>query len=277
MNTMIIDHDWYSTEDGATDIDFIREHEVLTPRGPKHMPISSADILTKFREKATALGLRFKDEKGALLRQKETKDGTSLKGGDRYMFTAEVEDDAHPDYALSVGFRNFNDKSFSFNGLCSSSIFICKNGVCHGIIKPSKLRHTIGNSNRGLIDQKIDCVFQKFLEDGVKIHEQIGLMKSTHLTDEIVGKFVRGMVNNPYVGATNTMRILEDLENPERNDKDDSSVMRLMNSCSHITSHIISNPNQSLMGSNFCNNLIMKIIKDDFVPVGDVVDVGLTD
>lgn len=274
MNTMIVDNNWFV--DGATDVDFIRANEVVVPRGTKHAPISSADILTKFREKAEILGLQFKNEKGALLKQKQNKKG-ELVGGDRYMYMAEVEDKDHPDYALSVGFRNFNDKSLSFNGLCSSSIFICKNGVCHGIIKPSKLRHTIGNSNRGLIDQKIDCVFQKFLEDGVKIHEQIGLMKSTHLTDEIVGKFVRGMVNNPYVGAANTMRILEDLENPERNDKDDSSVMRLMNSCSHITSHIISNPNQSLMGSNFCNNLIMKIIKDDFVPVGDVVDVEVID
>jgi len=287
MNTMIANPTkWYTAEDGALDTDFIRQNEVVESRGRIHRPISSAIVLDKFRERAKVLGLRFKNEQAALLKRKvDEKKG--VVGGDRYMYIAEVEDDTHPDYALSVGFRNFSDKSLAFSGMCESHIFVCENGVCHGIVKPSKVRHTIGNIERNthLLDDKIDTVFQRFLEDGKKIHEQIALMGSTKLTDDIVARFVKGangewikkddkwtFVKNPLLGSANLLRILEDLENPERNDRNDNSVMRLMNSASHITSHTITNPNQSMLASNFCNNLIMKILKDDFVPLGDVVE-----
>lgn len=261
--------------EGATDVDFIRANEIVASRGRIHAPVSSADILTKFRARANELGLKLVNEQGALLKQKIDKKNGGVVGGDRYMFLADVIDEDHKDYALSVGFRNFGDKSLAFSGMCGTSVFVCENGVCHGIVKPSKIRHTIGNmQTEGLLDSKIDAIFSRFLEDGVKIHKQIETMKGTILTDDIVGKFVKGLVGNPYVGAANVMRILEDLENPERNDHNDNSVMRLMNSASHITSHEIKNPNQSMLASNFCNNLLMRIIDDGFIPLGDVVDVA---
>lgn len=259
---------WFTTEDGATDVEFIKAHEIVKSRGKIHAPMSSADILGKFRDRAEYLGLKFKNEKGALLKVNE-----KGLGGDRYMYTAEVVDDAHPDYALSVGFRNFGDKSLAFSGMCGNTIFVCENGVCTSIVKPSKMRHTIGNvtRNEGLLDSKIDHIFSRFLEDSDKIHDQIGMMKSTKLTDDIVGKFVRKIVNSPLWGGANIVRVLEDLENPAYNSHDDSSVFRLMNACSKVTSHDMKNPNQGMMASRFCNNLIMSIIDSNFTPLGDDV------
>ena len=136
------------------------------------------------------------------------------------------------------------------------------------------MRHTSGNVGNGiLLDEKIDTIFSRFIEDKDAMHDQVGLMRSTPLTDTIVGQFVKGLVGNPYVGAANTMRIIEDVVKPELNDTNDSSVWRLANAASKVTTHHLKNPNHATMASRFCNNLIMSIIKPDFKPLGDAIDV----
>lgn len=268
---------WF--DENVVDVDFITAHEDLTPKGRIHTPISSAEILTKFREKAFNLGLRLVNEKGALKRD-----------GKRFMYVADVEDDSHPDYALSVGFRNNSDKSLAFSGCCGSSVFICANGCMSSLIKPSKMRHTIGNvtRNAGFLDAKIDTIFERFLEDKGEIEGQIEYMRQTSLTDEIVGKFVRALnggwkgdkfVKNPLIGSSNLMQILAELENPTLNRHDDSSVFRLHNAATYVTTHKMSqrNPSQAMMASRLLNNTIMNIIKPDFTPLGDVVDVEIED
>lgn len=268
---------WF--DENVVDVDFITAHEDLTPKGRIHTPISSAEILTKFREKALNLGLRLVNEKGALKRD-----------GKRFMYVADVEDNSHPDYALSVGFRNNSDKSLAFSGCCGSSVFICANGCMTSLIKPSKMRHTIGNvtRNAGFLDAKIDTIFERFLEDKGAIEGQIEFMRQTSLTDEIVGKFVRALnggwkgdkfVKNPLIGSSNLMQILAELENPTLNRHDDSSVFRLHNAATYVTTHKMSqrNPSQAMMASRLLNNTIMNIIKPDFTPLGDVVDVEIED
>ena len=268
---------WF--DENVVDVDFITAHEDLTPKGRIHTPISSAEILTKFREKAHNLGLRLVNEKGALKRD-----------GKRFMYVADVEDNSHPDYALSVGFRNNSDKSLAFSGCCGSSVFICANGCMSSLIKPSKMRHTIGNVTRnvGFLDAKIDTIFERFLEDKGEIEGQIEFMRQTSLTDEIVGKFVRALngewkadkfVKNPLIGSSNLMQILAELENPTLNRHDDSSVFRLHNAATYVTTHKMSqrNPSQAMMASRLLNNTIMNIIKPDFTPLGDVVDVETED
>ena len=270
MATMIANKkEWYTFEDGAGDLDFIKAHENLEPLGKIHTPISSALVLSKFREKARSLGMELCMEKAAL-----------HKEGRRFMYTAAVRSETHldatgePEYTLEVGFRNFGDKSLAFSGMCASHVFVCENGVCHGIVIPSKMRHTSGNVGNGvLLDEKIDTIFSRFIEDKDAMHDQVGLMRSTPLTDTIVGQFVKGLVGNPYVGAANTMRIIEDVVKPELNDTNDSSVWRLANAASKVTTHHLKNPNHATMASRFCNNLIMSIIKPDFKPLGDAIDV----
>lgn len=268
MATILKNKQWF--DENITDVDFIRAHEDLTPRGPRHMPISSADILTKFREKAQSFGITLVNEKGALKRD-----------GSRFMYVADVKDDSRPDYALSLGFRQASDTTMSFSGMCGTTVFICSNGCCSSLIKPSRMKHTIGNVRDNLIDGRIDTVFNRFLEDKDEIAGQIELMKSTTLTDELVGKFVRTangkwenghFVKNPLIGSANLMRILEELENPTLNRKDDNSVFRLMNAASFVTTHKMRNPNQAVLASRELNNLIMGLIKSDFTPLGDVIE-----
>ena len=267
---------WFRNEDGANEVDFIRAHEDMTPRGRFHSPVSSAEILTKFRERARSFGLVLAKEDCAL-----KKDGT------RFMYVANVVNESRPDYVLQCGFRNSSDQSMAFTGCMGSSVLICENLVCTSIVKPSRMRHTIGNVAEGTIDSRIDAVFDRFLEDKDAIARQIDVMKSTHLTDSILGAFVRKangewrvgangnryFYKNPHLGSANLLRILEELENPSLNDHDDSSCFRLMNAVSTVTTHKIKNPAQAASASRYCNNLIMSLIKPDFVPLGDVIDI----
>lgn len=285
MNTLLADKNkWF--RDNATDVEFIRQNERLEKLGTKHCPMSSAMILEKFRNKASSLGLELVNEQAALLKPYTDKDGFT-KGGNRFIYVAEVKSEIRPDYSLSVGFRNFGDKTLSYNFLMSNHIFVCENGCCNAVIKPSKMRHTIGNcSNEMMIDSKIEIGFNRFIEDKAAIHGQISCMNETRLTDDIVCKFVKKMngewvsdgkggykfLKNPLLGSANLLRILEDLENPKWNDRNDTSVMRLLNSATAICTHEIKNPNQSIMASRMCNNTIMGIIKDGFVPLGDADD-----
>lgn len=283
MNTMLVSNKWFT--EGATDVDFIRANERVVPHSSRHCPVSSAEILTKFRERANTLGIRLVNEQGALL--KPVAKGGEVVGGDRYIYVAEVLDDSHKDYALSVGFRNFGDTTLSFSGMCGTSIFVCQNGCCSSIVKDSRMRHLTGNVTRGFLDEKIDNVFSRFLEDKDTIHDQIAEMKNTRLTDEILGAFMRKaigewgvnrkgesvFVSNALCGAKNLTRILEDLENPAYNDHNDGSVFRLHNACTKVTTHNFTNPNTAAMASRYFNNLIMGIIHPDFKPLGDVIDV----
>ena len=275
MSMIANERTWFRNEDGATEPEFIRAHEDLTPRGRFHAPISSADILEKFRDRARSFGLTLAKETCAL-----KKDGT------RYMYIANVENENRPDFTLQIGFRNSSDQAFAFQGLLANQIFQCENGVCTGIIEPSKMRHTIGNYRRIVIENKIDSVFERFLEDKDEIVHQIEVMKGTPLTDEIVGKFVRRangiwrgdkFYKNPYLGSANLLRVMEELENPSLNSHEDSSCFRLMNAVSTVTTHKIGikNPSQAAEASRFCNNLIMSIIYPGFKPLGDVVEVDV--
>lgn len=270
MASISKNNQWF--DENAADCDFIRTHENLEPLGPIHKPVSSALILQKFREKAASLGLNLVNEKGALKRD-----------GRKFMYVADVTDASHPDYALSVGFRNSSDKSLAFKGSCGTSVFICENGCMSCVVKPSKMRHSIGNvGNEYILDSRIGEVFKRFEENRGFIEEQVGLMKSTPLTDEIVGKFVRRVngnwegdrfARNPLVGAANLMRILAELDRPTLNDRDDSSVFRLLNAATYVTTHVIKNPEHGQSASHMLNDAIMSIIKPNFVPLGDADEI----
>ena len=275
MSVIANAREWYKNEDGATDVDFIRAHEDMTPRGRFHSPVSSADILTKFRERARSFGLTLTKEQCAL-----KKDGT------RFMFVANVENEARPDYVLQCGFRNSSDQSFAFAGSLGHQVTICENGLLTALVQPSRMRHTIGNVSEGMIDSRIDFVFDRFLQDKAAIHHQIDTMKGTPLTDSILGSFVRKangewrtrangnsyFYKNPHLGSANLLRVLEELENPSLNDHDDSSCFRLLNAVTTVTTHHIKNPAQAASASRYCNNLIMSLIEPGFKPLGDEVE-----
>lgn len=239
----------------------------------RHRPVPHFEILTKFRDKATALGLQLTNEQGRLKRD-----------GERYMYTAEVVDNSHPDFALSVGFVNHNDKSKAFQGMLGSQIFVCCNGVCHGVVIPSRIRHTKNNVDAGLVTGKVDTIFDRFLAERGDVVGQIDLLKNTKLTDRLLGDFVLKLTREHKVGNKNilelvnlcddpTQMIMDEVENPTLNLKDDNSAFRLLNACSYVTTHRLKNPAAQASTSKFFNDTLLSLIKPDFKRVGDIVEV----
>ena len=53
-------------DENAIDLDFLRAREHLESHGPRHVPVSHALILEKFRNKCEDNGLMLFNEQGAL-------------------------------------------------------------------------------------------------------------------------------------------------------------------------------------------------------------------
>ena len=250
---------WFK-ENVAEDMDFLKAHEGIKAGGSDiFKPVLPSEILTKFRDRANTLGLKLINEDMAL-----------SKDGFKTMYVADIEGMNGDDFSLSCGFRNSTDRTRGFSGMMGSQVWCCGNGCCAGLILPSKQKNTIGNYDR--IDNKIDRIFERFLADKDVIHGQISLMKSTTLTDDIVGKFVKTMAKTE-IGKRYIIDIVNDLENPELNSHDDNSCFRLLNAGSYVTTHKITNPLRSGDMSRLINNTIMGIISPNFSPLGDVVEV----
>ena len=250
---------WFK-ENVAEDMDFLKAHEGIKEGGSDiFKPVLPSDILTRFRVRANTLGLKLVNENMAL-----------SKDGFKTMYVADIEGVNGADFSLSCGFRNSTDRTRGFSGMMGSQIWCCGNGCCAGLILPSKQKNTIGNYDR--IDNKIDRIFERFLADKDVIHGQISLMKSTTLTDDIVGKFVKAMAKTE-IGKRYIIDIVNDLENPELNSHDDNSCFRLLNAGTYVTTHKIANPLRSGDMSRLINNTIMGIITPNFSPLGDVVEV----
>lgn len=254
---------WFK-ENVAEDMDFLKAHEGIKAGGSDiFKPVLPSEILTKFRDRANTLGLKLVNENMAL-----------SKDGFKTMYVADIEGMNGDDYSLSCGFRNSTDRTLGFSGLMSDVCWICSNLCLKGLIVPSKQKNTIGNYDR--IDDKIDKVFERFINDKDIIHGQISLMKSTTLTDDIVGKFVKAMAKTE-IGKRYIIDIVNDLENPELNSHDDNSCYRLLNAGTYVTTHKITNPLRGGDMSRLINNTIMNIISPNFSPLGDVVDVEVED
>lgn len=240
--------------------------------GRRHMPVRHSALLTKFRDKAASLNLTLANEKGKLKRD-----------GERFMYTADIVDASRPDFALSVGFENRNDLSKSFQGLLGSHVFMCCNGVCHGVIQPSRIRHTRGNVENGLVLGKVDVIFDRFIEERGDVTGQIDLLKTTPLTDRLLGDFILEVTRAKRIGNKNILELVnlcddpeqmiaDEVENPTLNSKDDTSAFRLLNACSYVSTHRIKNPNAQVSTSKFLNDTLLKLIKPDVKLVGDVVE-----
>jgi hypothetical protein len=173
--------------------------------GRRHMPVRHSELLTKFRDKAASLNLTLANENGKLKRD-----------GERFMYTADIVDASRPDFALSVGFENRNDLSKSFNGLLGSHVFMCCNGVCHGVIQPSRIRHTRGNVENGLVLGKVDVIFDRFIAERGDVTNQIDLLKTTPLTDRLLGDFILEVTRAKRIGNKNILELVNLCDDPGR-------------------------------------------------------------
>lgn len=266
--TLLRNNKWFDVN--ATDIDFIRANENLTPQGPRHQPISSAVVLTKFRDKAESLGLKLINEQAAL-----------RKTGDAYMYVAQVDDGkTDSDHRLAVGFRNFGDRSLSLHFACGSHVLCCSNGCLTSIIKPASVRHTTGNLNLNdlvKLDQRLNYAFERFQKDGEETERQITFMQQTPYSDDLLGRYIVALGRTHQIGNTHIMDILHEVDTPSYNRKDDNTAWRIMNAATAVSTHKIKNPMQAARTSQIMSNTLMSLIEPGFKPLGDAIDVEVVD
>lgn len=258
--TLLKTNKWYN--ENAIDTDFIKLHEHLESYGPRHVPVSHALILSLFRNKCEANGLMLFNERGAL-----------SKNGDRYMYVADIIPEvtsSNTDYNMSIGFRSFNDESAVFQMSCGVNVLICSNGLQTACVAPSRRKHT--KTIHDLLDAKIENGLERFKKDSTTTEENIRLLKATPYSDELLGKLIVALGRTKKIGNTNIMKILDEVDNPSYNNKADSTAWRIMNACTTVTTHRMANPLLSLDTSKIMMDELMKLIKPDYVPMGNIVD-----
>lgn len=247
--------------DNVIDLDFIKANEHLESHGTRHVPVSHALILDSFRNKCEQMGLMLFNEQGAL-----------SKSGERYMYVAEVIPEVcdNDDYHMAVGFRSFNDESSVFQMSCGTNVMICSNMMMSSVIIPSKRKHT--KSIHELLESKIEAGLERFRKDSVSTEENIQLLKATPYSDELLGKLIVALGRTKKIGNTNIMKILDEVDNPSYNKKEDSTAWRIMNACTTVTTHRMTNPLLALDTSKIMMDELMKLIKPDYQPLGEVLD-----
>ena len=245
--------------DNAIDLDFIKAHGHLESHGPRHVPVSHALILEKFRDKCENAGLMLFNEQGAL-----------SKDGERYMYVADVvpEIGDKDEYHLAVGFRSFNDESSCFQMSCGNTVMMCANMMQTSVIIPSRRKHQA--SIFDVLDSKIDAGLERFRHDARATEDNIALMKSIPYSDELLGKLIIALGRSKLIGNTNIMKILEFVDKPPYNDNNDNTAWRIMNACTAVTTHRMANPLQAMSSSKVMHDELMKLIKPDYIPLGDV-------
>lgn len=245
--------------DNIIDPAFIKANEHLESHGPRHVPVSHALILDAFRSKCEQMNLMLFNEQGAL-----------SKCGERYMYVAEVVPESADDaknYHLAVGFRSFNDESSVFQMSCGARVMnLDCAGICQtSVIIPSKRKHT--KTIHELLDAKIESGLETFKQDAVITEENLKIIKETPYSDEILGKLLISLGRSKRIGNTNIMKILEEVDEIK-----DDSAWKILTACLNVTGKRIANPLQSLDTSKLMHDELMKIIKPDYVPLGEVLD-----
>ena len=245
--------------DNIIDPDFIKANEHLESHGPRHVPVSHALILDAFRNKCEQMNLMLFNEQGAL-----------SKCGERYMYVAEVmpeQTDNAANYHLAVGFRSFNDESSVFQMSCGARVMnLDCAGICQtSVIIPSKRKHT--KTIHELLDAKIESGLDTFKKDAIITEENLKIIKETPYSDELLGKLLISLGRSKKIGNTNIMKILEEVDEIK-----DDSAWKILIACLNVTGRRIANPLQSLDTSKLMHDELMKIIKPDYVPLGEVLD-----
>lgn len=244
--------------DNAIDVDFLKANEHLESHGPRHTPVSHALILDKFRNICENRGLMLFNEKGAL-----------SKCGEKYMYVADVvpEIGDKDEYHLSVGFRSFNDESSVFQMSCGATVILKDSyeRIQTSVIIPSKRKHQA--SIFELLDSKIEAGLERFNHDAKITEENIAFMKTIPYSDELLGKLIVALGRTKMIGNTNIMKILEYVDESASND---NSAWKIMNACATVTSKRMANPILAMNTSKIMHDELMKIIKPDYIPLGDI-------
>lgn len=226
MNAAVCNQmNWTNT----TNMDMLRA-VVANPMGPRHNPVNHGEVLERFRSRADHAGIKVTAETGLLSPDQK-----------RFMYVADIAyDSLKSDFAFTVGFINFNDRSRSFTTLAGQRVFVCSNLSVTGTLEESRTRHSTNVDNR--LDGRMDTAFSKFDEMFRIQMGNVDQMKATKLTDELLGRFVLEGTRRDLFGATNMRRVIQEVDTPTLNNIHDDSAWRLHNAATYILRENVRNP-----------------------------------
>lgn len=213
--------------------------------GNRHVTVNHGDAVELFLKHAKDNGLSIKSSTGFL--SPET---------DKYIYVAETKHTSGEAYGL--GFINFNDRSRSFVGLASQKVFVCSNVCFGGVFTPSRTRHTTNIEDR--LSDKIGGIFDQYASYVADMEDSMGFLSESKVNDAMLGKILVELGRNKVLGATNTMRILDEFDNPTFNDKNESANgLRVFNAMTHVTKRI-RNPIQNIDTTHEARKIILKAL-----------------
>jgi hypothetical protein len=223
--TVCNDRGWTKT----TNMDLLRSIDAVS-MGPRHNPINHGTVLERFRDRAASAGVEITAEQGLLSPDKK-----------RFMHVADIRyDSLNSDFAFTVGFINFNDRTRSFTTIAGQRVFVCSNLCITGTLEESRTRHSTNVDGR--LDARMDTAFAKFDEMFRVQMSNVDAMKAEKLTDALVGKFMLEATRQDLMGATNLRRIVEEIDKPTLNNVNDNSAWRLHNAATYVLRENVKNP-----------------------------------
>lgn len=133
----------------------------------------------------------------------------------------------HPDYALTVGFRNSHDKSFAASVCCGSRVFVCDNLAFAGEVTITS-KHT--RHLRKRLHRVVSEAFEKLTEKRALIERRIALYKETevsaraHLHDLVLRAF-----RAEAIPAQAIPKVIKEFEGPRHPEFRDWTLWSLQN------------------------------------------------
>ena len=206
---------------GATAATRDEVDSIVTPAGTDTWtPIAHSEIANAVKSSLEGTGLVPKSEDYAL-----TKNGDRLFG----LYTLAGD---HPDYALTLGFRNSHDKSFAASVCAGSRVFVCDNLSFSGEVTISS-KHTVHLRKR--LNRVVSEAVEKLTAKRVLVERRIALYKETevknqpHLHDLVLRAF-----RSQAIPAQAISKVIAEFEAPRHPEFRDWTLWNLSNAFTEV-------------------------------------------
>jgi hypothetical protein len=244
MNAAVCnDRGWMKT----TNMDQLRSIDAIS-MGPRHNPVNHGEVLDRFINRADAAGINITAQQGLLSPDQK-----------RYMYVADIAyDSLNSDFAFTVGFINFNDKTRSFTTIAGQRVFVCSNLTITGTLEDERTRHSTNVDDR--LNMRIDSAFGKFDAMFRMQMANVDAMKAAKLTDQLLGQYVLEATRRDVMGATNLRRVIQEVDKPTLNNVNDNSAWRLHNAASYVLRENVKNPLLVAETTQVSNEIITQLV-----------------
>ena len=194
---------------------------VVTPNGTDTWtPIAHGEIADAVESSLVGTGLAPKSVDYGL-----TKDGLRLFG----LYTLAGD---HPDYALTVGFRNSHDKSFAASVCVGSRVFVCDNLCFSGEVTISS-KHTKHLRSRltRIVSEAVEklTVRRQLVERRIALYKETEVASQAHLHDLVLRSF-----RADAIPAQAISKVISEFEAPRHPEFRDWNLWNLQNAFTEV-------------------------------------------